>query len=123
MTTPRLIDNAIKFGTYEGHVQVKLEEQDSAVIIAVQDDGIVAPTWPPRPPRSRLDRAPGSIVSAPPASTWPPRPPRSRLDRAPGSIASPPPAPTWPPGALTPRPSGPGASGRGPGAGRPPSGP
>src|SRR5574341_1625752 len=40
MTTPRLIDNAIKFGTYEGHVQVKLEEQDSAVIIAVQDDGI-----------------------------------------------------------------------------------
>jgi signal transduction histidine kinase len=36
----RLIDNAIKFGTYEGHIQVKMEEQDNAVIIAVQDDGI-----------------------------------------------------------------------------------
>lgn len=36
----RLIDNAIKFGTYEGHVQVKIEEADNRVAVVVQDDGI-----------------------------------------------------------------------------------
>ena len=36
----RLIDNAIKFGVYEGHVKVRIAELDSAAVITIEDNGI-----------------------------------------------------------------------------------
>jgi two-component system, cell cycle sensor histidine kinase DivJ len=53
----RIIDNAIQFGEYEGHVRIRVEQQTDIVIIWVEDDGIgIEPEQVPDlfDPRQRL---------------------------------------------------------------------